>query len=132
MVLLVCRVLDALGWGELFHEIPTVYSDASAARGICSRSGVGKLKHMQTRFLWVQESLRHKHFKLATIDSSMNTSDLGTKYLDASRRAVLLSMMPLLQVRNHNSKGLGQMVAALTLVAGTVLVAGHQYGHGEA
>ena len=32
-----------------------VVSDSSAARGFASRRGVGKLKHVQTRYLWVQE-----------------------------------------------------------------------------
>ena len=33
----------------------TALSDSSAARGTASRSGLGKLRHVQTRFLWLQE-----------------------------------------------------------------------------
>ena len=32
MILLVCRVLDELGWSELYHKIPTVYSDVRVLR----------------------------------------------------------------------------------------------------
>ena len=32
-----------------------VSSDSSAAGGTCSRRGLGKLKHLQTRYLWVRE-----------------------------------------------------------------------------
>ena len=33
-----------------------VYSDYPAARGTASRRGLGKLRHAQTRYLWMQES----------------------------------------------------------------------------
>ena len=36
------------------------FSDSSAARGACGRLGSGKLRHVQTRFLWLQERLKEK------------------------------------------------------------------------
>ena len=35
-----------------------VWTDSSAARGICGRSELGKLRHVQTHTLWVQERVR--------------------------------------------------------------------------
>ena len=49
---------------------------------------------------------------MKAIDTLLNTSDLGTKYLDASRRSALLAMLPLIAIRH---KGLGQAVAVASL-----------------
>ena len=35
-----------------------VWTDSSAALGISTRSGFGKLQHLETRTLWVQEKVR--------------------------------------------------------------------------
>jgi hypothetical protein len=72
-----------------------IFSDSSAARGMCKRTGVGKVKHMQVRFLWVQERVATKEISIESIDTTLNTADLGTKYLDAGTRATLMAMMPL-------------------------------------
>ncbi|CAK0830015.1 unnamed protein product [Prorocentrum cordatum] len=58
-----------------------VVSDSSAARGFASRRGVGKLKHVQTRYLWVQERIVMQHLELGKIGTAENRSDLLTKPL---------------------------------------------------
>ena len=45
----------------------TVGSDSSAAIGISSRSGVGKVRHIATRYLWVQDAVREKQIMLKKI-----------------------------------------------------------------
>eukprot|EP00972_Heterocapsa_arctica_P056678 8366345-Heterocapsa_arctica.AAC.1 len=35
-----------------------VYSDSSAARTIVARRGVGRLKHLEIRELWLQDQMR--------------------------------------------------------------------------
>ena len=42
------------GFGVPFVEGPVAFSDSSAARGVANRKGVGKLKHLQVRSLWLQ------------------------------------------------------------------------------
>ena len=66
-------------WG--IHVSVRVCSDASAARAFASRRGLGKMKHVQTRFLWTQERLAAGHLKLACVKSPENHSDLLTKVL---------------------------------------------------
>ena len=34
-----------------------IYSDSAAGRGMCQRVGVGKVRHLELRFLWIQERL---------------------------------------------------------------------------
>ena len=83
------------GFGFTSLATPEAYSDSSAARGIAGRSGVGRIKHMVTRHLWLQEARATGRIVIKVIDTVQNTSDLGTKYLDQGRRSVLISMLPL-------------------------------------
>ena len=53
----------ALGHRSLLSDlgvtIPTrVWTDSSAAMGICGRQGLGKLRHIECHTLWVQQRLR--------------------------------------------------------------------------
>ena len=74
----------AIGMKALFSEwhVPlgcTVLSDSSAARGMCSRRGLGKTRHVQTRYLWVQSKLHEREFDLVAVGTDKNFSDLCTK-----------------------------------------------------
>ncbi|CAK0829183.1 unnamed protein product [Prorocentrum cordatum] len=57
-----------------------IYSDSTAGRGMCSRVGVGKVRHLELRYLWIQERLRLKAFELHKEDTSKMTADMLTKY----------------------------------------------------
>ena len=35
-----------------------VWTDSSAAIGICNRQGLGKLRHLDTHTLWIQQAVR--------------------------------------------------------------------------
>jgi len=68
---------------EMSREIKAVaHSDSSAARGMTGRTGPGRVKHLQTRFLWLQERVREKAIEIAKVDGKENVADLGTKILD--------------------------------------------------
>ena len=41
-----------------------VWMDATAGIAIGSRKGLGRVKHVDTTFLWVQDMVRHKKVKL--------------------------------------------------------------------
>ena len=61
-----------------------IHTDSTAARGICNRRGLGKTRHIQTQYLWVQERLQADDFKLFKVPGKENPGDLMTKHLDAS------------------------------------------------
>ena len=42
--------------------------DTSAAKGIASRKGVGKVKHLETRTLWVQDQVERGWLKIKKFD----------------------------------------------------------------
>ena len=77
------------------------YSDSSAARGIANRKGVGKLKHLQVRSLWLQHARVDGQVIVDRVDTLLKTADLGTKFSDAARRKQLIGMLPL---REHERR----------------------------
>ena len=58
-----------------------VYADASAALGIVMRRGIGKVRHIRTQSLWLQEAHATRRLGFEKIDGSMNPADLMTKHL---------------------------------------------------
>ena len=70
-----------------------VASDSSAAISISSKSGVGKTRHIHTRWLWVQDAVRNKQIKLKKIDGATNVSDMGTKPLEPKRHLELMKQL---------------------------------------
>ena len=44
-----------------------VETDSTAAIGMCSRTGVGKTRHIQVRWLWIQDAIRGKVVRLRKV-----------------------------------------------------------------
>ena len=57
--------------------------DNAAARGICRRESVGKVKALEVRTLWLQQVINAKTLTLKTVKSHDKCGDLGTKTLTA-------------------------------------------------
>ena len=83
-------------------------SDSSAARGIASRQGSGKVKHLAMKELWLQQAVRDKVLTIEPVDTLLNWSDLGTKSLDKGRLDSLMRQMPI-----QRTVLVGALVAAL-------------------
>ena len=58
-----------------------IHTDSSAAKGIASRTGLGKTRHIAVHLLWLQERLRNKEFTLYKCKGTENPADLMTKHL---------------------------------------------------
>ena len=61
-----------------------VYSDSTAALGIAQRQGMGKLRHIRTQALWVQEARVEGRLKYAKILGGRNPADALTKYMPST------------------------------------------------
>ena len=70
----------------------SLHMDSAAARGICRREGVGKVKALEVRTLWLQQVIKAKTLTLKTVKSHDNCADLGTKTLTAGTLTLLRSM----------------------------------------
>ena len=55
--------------------------DNSAARQIVMRAGVGRVRHLSVKILWLQQQVERKMVSVAAVASSANVADLGTKRL---------------------------------------------------
>ena len=59
-----------------------ILTDASSAKAIAMRDGVGRLRHVDVRFLWLQDKIRKGYFTLHKVPGAENFADLGTKFLN--------------------------------------------------
>ena len=59
-----------------------VMADASAALGIIGRAGLGKLRHIDTSYLWLQQESLKEKLSLNKVPGSENPADMGTKGLN--------------------------------------------------
>ena len=66
------------------HVGAEVHCDASAAIGIVSREGLGKLRHLRVQYLWIQDRVKSGDVHVAKIAGRDNPADLLTKYLPAA------------------------------------------------
>ena len=60
---------------------PVIHTDSSAAKGIFGRRGVGKIRHLHTPLLWVQQKRAQKEIDVKKTPGESNSADLGTKEL---------------------------------------------------
>ena len=56
-----------------------ILMDATAGKAIGSRRGLGKVKHLDTIFLWVQEHVTSGRITIGKIHTTMNFADILTK-----------------------------------------------------
>ena len=64
------------------HEIGcTVCTDASAAIGIVHRQGLGKTRHIEVQYLWVQQDVQSGKLQVVKVGTDSNPADLMTKHL---------------------------------------------------
>ena len=59
-----------------------VHTDATAAIGIARRRGMGKIRHLDTTDLWVQEVVRSGRVELCKVLGAENPADILTKYVE--------------------------------------------------
>ena len=82
-----------------------VWTDSSAALGISTRSGLGKLWHLETHTLWVQEKVRTGAIQVRKVRGDLNPADLFIKLLpskdNTSAGSAFLMRMPIGEVSDR-------------------------------
>ena len=114
-------IQDALHLQSLLQELKltqlakpfelTVYTDSSSGKALASKLGLTrKSKHVQLRFLFMQDLVATGQLKLSRVPSERNPADVLTKYLQAS---TLHKLLPKLGVvtRAVDSKDLLSMIS---------------------
>ena len=77
---------ETLGVASLLRDLGQdvsfrMHMDASAALGIAQRKGVGKVRHLSTGTLWLQEQDLKEILKVVKINGNHNIADIFTKNL---------------------------------------------------
>ena len=57
----------------------TIHADASAALGVIQRQGIGKLRHLHTNCLWIQDMDIKKLIEFSKVPGTRNPADVQTK-----------------------------------------------------
>ena len=78
-----------LGW----HLPLRLHVDSSAAKAIASRQGMGKIRHLEVRHLWLQQVVRDGKVLLRKVAGKLNPADLLTKGLGIVDVEKLLGLM---------------------------------------
>ena len=81
---------NALGLSGVFCDLGieyeiVLYTDSSAAKGISSRRGLGKLRHVELNELWLQDQVARGRIAVRKISGEENISDSLTKPAAADR-----------------------------------------------
>ena len=87
-----------LGFTSLLADVGVylplrVWTDSTATIGICGRQGLGKLRHVDTQCLWIQQRVRDNTLSLLKVRGEDNPADLFTKHLVGSDRVQKLLML---------------------------------------
>ena len=82
-------VSEGLGIMSIYKDMDQpmrghVWADASAALGIISRKGLGKVRHLDTAHLWIQEVNAKRNMEFSKIAGCDNIADLMTKNLTSN------------------------------------------------
>ena len=79
---------------ECYVPIPLkLLTDSSAARGIIKRNGVGKVKHLEVKCLWIQEREERGDLCCVKIPRLQNSSDLLTHHYTENEGKLHLTSM---------------------------------------
>ena len=78
-----------LGWNSPIY----VYIDSSAAKSVASRVGLGKLRHLEVKYLWLQEALKARRIYMRKIRGVLNPADILTKPQSAAEMSPMLRIV---------------------------------------
>ena len=67
-------------------------SDSAAAKGMACRRGVGKVRHLDIRTLYIQELVHNCNLRIIKVKGAVNKADLGTKSHPEAKFAELLKL----------------------------------------
>ena len=60
-----------------------VNTDASAAKGMANRRGLGKVRHIAVNQLWIQDRIARGDLTIEKVNGKENLSDILTKHVNA-------------------------------------------------
>ena len=77
-------------------------TDSTAAKGMVGRRGLGKTRHVDVCYLWLQDMATKEEVSVAKIPGDINPADLMTKYLSGERTGKLMQDMGLIETEGRH------------------------------
>ena len=81
----------------------TLRTDSAAALGIIGRRGLGKVRHLETSYLWLQDVVSQKRMVVKKVKGTSNPADLATKHRKAEDIVKHLSFLGFSTRRRRSS-----------------------------
>ena len=91
-------------WGE--ESTLIVHVDSSAAIGMVSLRGSGKLRHIKVGHLWIQEMAEEGEVQVRKVLGDSNPADLMTKHLQEKKVVQFMAHMNCTHLQGRASTGL--------------------------
>ena len=110
--------MKSLSYDLTHKEFPLVLKPgSSAAVGIGSRRGAGKVRHIDTSSLWLQQHVTAKNTILEKTPGETNPADFGTTRLAGPRMLQLMRLLGLekKQGRHRLALSVGKMESSALL-----------------
>ena len=106
---MVAGIVDAKLVQSLLQELGekvrlVLYSDSTAAIGHTQRQGLGRMRHLQVKDLWLQQEIQEQTIQVSYIPSRKNPADLFTKPMDAQRFQELRQMLGVTVAESDHDK----------------------------
>ena len=79
-------VMRDMGWEIAIR----LWVDSSAAKSMASRIGLGRVRHMEVKFLWLQEAVKERRVEVKKVPGTENPADVLTKPKSYGEMAGLL------------------------------------------
>jgi len=76
---------------DMGYEVEvTIWTDSTAGKSVASRRGLGKLRHVELKYLWIQDVVKEGRLKVRKVDGAKNVADHLTKGKSGSEMARML------------------------------------------
>ena len=79
------NILNDLGIQDKVQLKIRLKTDSSAAKGIASRKGIGKVRHIEVNQLWVQDRVAKGEIELIKVPGAINVADALTKSVESDK-----------------------------------------------
>ncbi|HIG87931.1 MAG TPA: transposon Pol polyprotein, partial [Planctomycetes bacterium] len=96
---------------------PRLRVDSKAAKSMAQRYGVGMVRHLEVKILWIQQLCKDKRLSVYKIDGNTNIADLGTKVLAKARIEDLMSRAGLMRLDERNDVPESKVVGVVEKLA---------------
>ena len=83
-----------------------LHTDSTAGKGIASRVGMGKIRHLDTGLLWLQHHVNRRDLRIKKVHKDKNLADIGTKAINVTVQETLMNLMNFKEGHGRHPKAL--------------------------